>query len=235
MAGLMADIIVPYTDDYAKNSYFLKYFLKKVKSIYPPIEFKVRKNKIKKENKIIIGFSGRIAKQKGLEVLIKSCNFLDKLIGKEKYLIKLAGPKKIIGENYFEFLNKKYKKRLKSNFIFLNNIEREELDKFYQNINILVLPSNDRLESFAWVQIEAMLCGTPCVSTNLPGMRVPIKETGMGELFENKNPKDLANKIFKVISSRKKYINKEKLLKKFNYKKTINAFEKLILSDDHKH
>jgi glycosyltransferase involved in cell wall biosynthesis len=237
LAGLMANVITPYTDDYAKNSYFLKYFLKKVESIYPPIDFKSKKYKSIKRKKIAIGFSGRIAKQKGLEILIKSCNYLDKLLGKNKYVIKLAGPTKVIGENYLYFLNKKYKKRLKNNFIFLGNIEREKLDKFYQEIDVLVLPSDDKLESFGWVQIEAMICDTPCVVTNLPGMRIPIIKTGIGELFENQNSQDLAQKIVKVVGNRKKYINqknKEKLLKEFDCRKTINTFEKLILLNDHK-
>jgi len=39
LAALGADKIIPYTKDYAKNSYFLKYFLKKIKAIYPPIRF----------------------------------------------------------------------------------------------------------------------------------------------------------------------------------------------------
>jgi glycosyltransferase involved in cell wall biosynthesis len=232
LAALMSNKIIPYTDDYAQNSYFLKYFLKKIKSIYPPIKFDIKQYKKIKNKKIVIGFSGRIAKQKGLEILIESCNYLDKELGKNKYVIKLAGPIRVVGENHFDYLNKKYKKRLKDNFIFLDNIKREELSKFYQEIDVLVLPSDDKLESFGWVQIEAMLCQTACVATNLPGMRIPIAKTGMGELFENQNSQDLAKKIVKVIRNKDRYVNKvnkAKLLKEFDYKKTITAFEKLIL------
>lgn len=225
IAALLADNIISYTRDYAEHSYFLKIFLKKVKSIYPPIKFDINsEQKNKKNNKYIIGFCGRIAKQKGLDVLIKSCQYLDKSLGKENYEIWLAGPKTVIGENYIEEFTQKYKKRITSNFKFLGKIERKNLPNFYKTINLLVLPSNDTLESFGWVQIEAMLCGTPCVATNLPGMRIPVIKTGMGELFEKNNAKDLADKIFLVVKSGKnKYVlnNKNSI---FDYKKSIQDY-----------
>jgi len=230
LAALSADYIVPYTGDYAKHSYFLKHFLGKVKSIYPPIRFLTSNKKTKKERKYVIGFCGRIAKQKGLEILVKSCKYLDKELGKNNYLIKLAGPTKVIGEKYYEYLQGKYGDRLKNNFKFLGNIERNNLPEFYNSIDVLVLPSNDTLESFGWVQIEAMMCGAPCVATNLPGMRVPILETRMGELFENENSKQLAEKLALVLKNGKKYyydIGKNNL-KKFDYKKSVDKYERLF-------
>jgi glycosyltransferase involved in cell wall biosynthesis len=238
LAGLMADKIVAYTDDYAKSSYFLKHFLNKTVSIYPPIKFENNITIIKSPNKIdeqiknkkyIIGFCGRIAKQKGLEVLIKSTQFLDKNLGKNNYVILLAGPTQVVGENYFEYLQNKYGETIKNIFIFLGNIPRENLADFYKKIDLLVLPSDDRLESFGWVQIEAMMMGTPCVATNLPGMRVPILETGMGEIFENHNAEDLAQKIILVLKNGKKYYQKKSNnLADFDYQKTIRAYEQLL-------
>lgn len=225
IAAVFADNIISYTKDYAKNSYYLKLFLKKVIAVYPPIKFECLINQKKSKNdKYIIGFCGRIAKQKGLEVLARSCNYLDKKIGKENYEIWLAGPREVIGENYGKTFEHKFKKRIISNFKFLDKIKRENLPNFYHDIDLLVLPSNDRLESFGWVQIEAMLCGTPCVATDLPGMRIPVMETKMGELFEDNNPKDLANKIVMVLKNgKKKYVlNKNKVI--FDYKNSIKKY-----------
>ena len=237
-SGLLADKIISYTMDYAQNSYYLKLFLKKVKQIYPPIKSENKSNpKLTKKinqaiegKKYVIGFCGRIAKQKGIELLVRSIKLLDKKLGKNNYVILMAGPMRVIGENYYEYLQNKYPKILRSKFVFLDNIERAELNNFYKKIDLLVLPSDDILESFGWVQIEAMMGGAPCVATNLPGMRVPIKETKMGELFENKNMVDLANKISLVLKRGKKFYQRRSKnnLNKFNYKKSIREYEKIF-------
>lgn len=238
ISGLLADYITPYTKDYANNSYYLKWFINKIKPIYPPILFEFQKdNKVTriinnsvKSKKYVIGFCGRIAKQKGLEVLCQSTKYLNKILGKNNYVILMAGPTKIIGERYYDFLANKYPNILKDNFVFLGEIERNKLSNFYEKLNVLVLPSNDALESFGWVQIEAMKCGTPCVATNLPGMRVPIQESGWGELFEINNPKDLASKIVYVVNNEKKYYQNHmgNKLEIFNYQKSISQYEELF-------
>jgi len=238
IASIMATVIIPYTKDYAKNSYLLKYFISKINPIYPPIKFSTKVdikllkkiNQLTKNKKYIIGFCGRIAKQKGIELLIKSTEILDKKIGKGNYIILMAGPIKVIGEDYYSFLKSKYEQILKDKFIFLNNIKRQNLSSFYKKIDLLVLPSDDILESFGWVQIEAMKCGVPCVATNLPGMRVPVKVTGFGELFENRNKEDLSNKLIKVLKNQKEYYQKigSKNLKKFDYLRSIDQYVKLF-------
>lgn len=238
ISGILSDYITPYTKDYANNSYYLKWFLNKIRPIYPPIIFEFQKDKklIKlidtsiNRKKYVIGFCGRIAKQKGLEILCQSVKYLDKMLGKNNYVILMAGPTKIIGEKYYDFLENKYPKILKDNFVFLGEIDRNILSNFYEKLNVLVLPSNDTLESFGWVQIEAMKCGTPCVATDLPGMRVPIQESSWGELFEIDNPKDLASKIVHVLKNGKKYYqnNLSGKLETFNYQKSISQYEELF-------
>ncbi|MFA4826911.1 MAG: glycosyltransferase family 4 protein [Candidatus Shapirobacteria bacterium] len=230
IACLFANNICPYTIDYAKNSYLLKHFLPKIVAIYPPIK-PILKNKKKlvlsKNKQYAIGFCGRVAKQKGFEVLIEATKYLDREL-KGKYEILVVGPTRVIGEKYFDYLQSKYALELKDKFVFLGTIDRDDLSGFYQNLDLLVLPSDDRLESFGWVQIEAMQNGTPCVATDLPGMRVPISETGMGELFAKGNGQNLAEKIVKVLKNGKKYYQKNsKNLVDFDYQKTINEYEKL--------
>lgn len=238
LAAVLADGLIPYTKDYADHSYLLKHFPKKNKAIYPPIRFKKNRD-VKLESKIdklvngkkyVIGFCGRIAKQKGIELLVQSTKKLDEKLGKRNYVILMAGPTRVIGENYFGYLQNKYSKILKEKFIFLGKIERRYLFSFYKKINLLVLPSDDILESFGWVQIEAMESGVPCVATNLPGMRVPIDKTGLGKLFNNRDQVDLADKIVKVLYHGKKYYQNltGNRLNEFSYKKSIKKYEKLF-------
>lgn len=238
MAAILATGIIPYTQDYAKNSYLLKHFLKKVTSIYPPIKFEQKENrvleikidKLIKDKKYVIGFCGRIAKQKGIELLVQSTKILDKKLG-NNYVVLMAGPKNVIGENYYGYLSKKYSEILENKFVFLDSINREFLSVFYKKLDLLVLPSDDILESFGWVQVEAMMCGSPCVATNLPGMRIPVLKTGLGELFINGNKNDLAKKLALVLKKGRKYYQNKynKNLNIFDYKKSIDQYEKLFL------
>jgi len=237
-AAALSDALIPYTKDYANHSYLLKNFSKKIKAIYPPIRFEKKENvelknkidKLTKNKKYVIGFCGRIAKQKGIELLIESTKILDKKLGEKNYIILMAGPTKVIGENYFDYLQEKYPKILNEKFVFLENIEREYLSNFYKKIDLLVLPSDDILESFGWVQVEAMKCGTPCVATNLPGMRVPVLETNFGSLFKNRNKNDLAKKLEEVLKNGKQYYQNKynKDLKIFDYKNSIDDYEKMF-------
>ncbi len=57
-------------------------------------------------------------------------------------------------------------------------VERQELADFYAMCDVFALPS--RTNCFPSVQIEAMMCGTPVVATNIPGAREVVRVTGMG-------------------------------------------------------
>lgn len=218
----LADKIVAYTKDYANNSLFLRIFKNKITYILPPIKIETKKQKLnlKKGNtKKIVGFVGRIAWEKGLIYLVDAMkNINAKLI--------LAGPyKDVVGDKTYKLL----KNNLNKNIQLIGPIEHQYLNKFYEKIDCLVLPSINNLETFGIVQAEAMKCGTPVVASNLPGVRVPIQMTGMGEICETKNSIDLANKINIVLKNGKKYYqNKAKNLEWFDYKKTTEEYEKIF-------
>lgn len=233
IAAKLADLIIPYTKDYAEHSKFLKPYLSKVKPTYPPIQvskpntdyLKKLESKFKSE-RFKIGFSGRIAKQKGIPYLLKAIPYLEKTLN-ANFKIFFAGPyKNVIGENYFETLKpliNKYKDKVE----FLGNLNPGQLSAFYKFIDVLVLPSDDRLESFGIVQVEAMSCGTPVVCTNLPGVRIPILKTGMGKIVPLKNSAALAEGITKIVKNKEKYIQpKEKIEQIFDFEKTIDFYEK---------
>lgn len=234
IAGIFADKIVPYTKDYADHSWYLQLFRNKLEYILPPIivspVHKAVKEEMKKkigQTKYIVGFAGRIAKQKGIPYLLNSIPFLEKdLID---FKIVFAGPyENVIGEKYFEEIDglvNKYRKFL----VFLGTISEENMSDFYSICDVLVLPSDDRLESFGLVQAEAMMNGCPVVATNLPGARVPIKLTNMGEIARIANSENLSDKIFLILKNRKKYVKSQSEIQKiFNIDKTVETYGRLF-------
>lgn len=234
IAGFFADDIVPYTEDYAKHSWYLELFKKKLKFIYPPIktsppdmELKRKWNRDLNNPKYVIGFAGRIARQKGIPHLLKAIKYLSKEL--EEFKIIFAGPyKDVIGEKYFNEINSLISK-YRDYLYFLGNVEESKMSTFYSMCDVLVLPSDDRLESFGIVQVEAMLNGCPVVATDLPGVRIPIQKTGMGLVVPPGKPKELAEAIIEVVNNKDCFVKPKKNIKKvFNFQDTLRKYERLF-------
>lgn len=51
---------------------------------------------------------------------------------------------------------------------FLGNLSQEKMKRCYEEADVFVLPSVERSEAFALVQLEAMAYGLPVINTNLP-------------------------------------------------------------------
>ncbi|MER7968279.1 glycosyltransferase family 4 protein [Streptomyces sp. NPDC096080] len=135
-----------------------------------------------------IGFLGRIVEDKGIEYLIRAFQRLDDpearlLIGGD--WIKVAGGgiedrlRPLIGED----------KRIR----MLGMLGGRQIDNFYASIDVFALPSV--AESFGTVQAEAMMVDVPSVTTNLPGGRSPVLETGFGRRVPPRDPDALARAI----------------------------------------
>lgn len=223
----LSDEIIAYTKDYAESgSYFLKKFSKKVVYVLPPIFLETKKiNNLSYLNirttKLakLIGFAGRVTWEKGLKVLFEA---MEKI---ENGQLVLAGPyENLMGDSTYQNLKLMRNKKLNQP-IFLGSLDGDRLVDFYKSIDCLVLPSTNNLETFGLVQAEAMLCGTPVVASNLPGVRVPILQTGMGEIAKAGDPKDLAEKIEMVVENRKRYTkNIDKARKMFDIEKFKKSY-----------
>lgn len=104
-------------------------------------------------------------------------------------------------------LLKKHKERIH----LPGTVAYDELASFYSACDVLVLPSIDRLEAFGIVQVEAMLCQTPVIATNLPGVRVPVQKTDGGSIIALRDAEAIARAATAIIKS-KKNVKREKAL-----------------------
>jgi len=231
---ILADKIVSYTKDYAQSSIFLRMFKNKIEYILPPVvvgekdekEIKEIKEKIGVDNnEKIVGFVGRIAWEKGLDYLIEAVELVNKKI---KARLVLVGPfREVAGDKSGQKFNKLIKKN-KNRVVLYGPMEHINLVNFYKICDCLVLPSTDNLETFGIVQAEAMISGCPVVASNLPGVRMPVTMTGLGEIAKIGDSKDLAKKI-KIVLTTKYSQDKYKEAKNiFAIEKFMDSYKKVF-------
>ncbi len=235
---LLSQRIVGYTDDYVNNSWVGTLFRAKIKTVLPPIqhlsadESRLAELRNLRKDSTAIGYAGRTSHEKGLEYLVEAVERLSSQ-KKQKYIILFAGPygKDVAGEEqYYNDIKKMLdEKHLK--YHFLGCLSSGDLAAFYKAVDILVLPSINSTEAFGMVQAESMICGTPVVTTDLPGVRVPVQLTGMGKIVKLRNVNNLSEAIDHVVSNKNQYTN-EKLVSAaqeiFKIEKTYQFYDKLL-------
>jgi glycosyltransferase involved in cell wall biosynthesis len=209
----LVDVIVANTRDYAEHSPFLKRYLKKLRPVYPPasvpsasetdIQAFKRKASIQ-PGQIIIGMSGRLATEKGVEYLIQAVPLILKKYPQARVLF-VGQHENVLGEEHYARKLAPLIHELGERWSFMGYLSEVELAAFYSSADVLVLPSLNETESFGMVQVEAMMCGTPVVASDLPGVRVPVSITGMGEIVPPANASALADAILKVLENPSAY------------------------------
>jgi glycosyltransferase involved in cell wall biosynthesis len=215
LAGLLADRVCAYTEDFAAHSPYLLRYADKLEVIYPPVEMPLVSDQDVSEFREqanpddlfpVIGMATRFASEKGVEILLNALpGVMDEFPDtKVLYAGQYQG---VMGETaYFQRLLpliRAYQE--KGRWKFLGVLNQEEMAKFYSCLDVLVVPSLNSTETFGLVQIEAMILGTPSIASNLPGVRVPPRLTGMGEVVPIGDPGALEEAILKIVSDPNRY------------------------------
>jgi len=105
------------------------------------------------------------------------------------------------------------------------------MGNFFGACDVLTVPSINSTESFGLVQVEAMLSGCPVVASNLPGVREPIRVTGMGEIVPSKDARALAEGIVRVLQNRAAYVRpRAEIEALFSLEQTVRQYEALFES-----
>ena len=206
---VFADRIQVVSPDYAGASTFCRLFRRKLDPAPLPIHLHLQPEEryaarqprtATPHDPFRIGYVGRIARQKRLEVLLGALSRIVERVGPRNVVVDLIGPASdVIGESYWQsILDAAMASGGKIRYCGVKS--GEELARHYAQLDVLVLPSTDRLESFGLVQIEAMLRRVPVVASDLPGMRVPVERTGMGRLFAAGDAEALAEAVAEVLT-----------------------------------
>ena len=124
-----------------------------------------------------IGFLGRIVEEKGLEYLVDGFRARPDPTAR----LLLAGDfDRVAGGSVVERVRARIGDD--SRIRLLGFLPTEALPDFYASIDAFAFPSVNSLEAFGLVQVEAMMVGVPVLASDLPGVRMPVRDTGFGEI-----------------------------------------------------
>ncbi|MEK6575127.1 MAG: glycosyltransferase family 4 protein [Chloroflexota bacterium] len=233
-AARLCDVICAYTEDFAKHSPYLSQYLHKVKVIPPPVEIPIPDEddvQAFKEMHGLIGKTGiglavRLAEEKGVEYLLQA---LPRIM--EKYpdaVIVHAGPFEAIGHSAYVRRIEPLLQEYKRHYVHVGTLNPNEMAAFFRACHVTALPSINSTETFGLVQIESMMCGTPVVASDLPGVRQPTAMTGMGRTVPIRDSAALAEGIIEVLDNREKYIRpREAIAAQFSPDAVAGKYEAL--------
>jgi glycosyltransferase involved in cell wall biosynthesis len=203
-----SNVIIHNSRDYAENSPFLRRYLNQLHPVPPPVEvapvspeqraaFRQKFNL--QPGQRIIGMVSRLATEKGVEHLAQALPIILQQIPQARLLF--VGPyQNVVGEEAYARRLAPLIEQVGEHWSFLGVLTPVELAAFYHECEVTVLPSINSTESYGIVQVESMACGAPVVASNLPGVRVPVTETGMGVVIPVANSSELARAVIEILN-----------------------------------
>lgn len=232
-AGKLAGAVTSYSRDYAEHSKLLSHFKNKLAYIFPPVEIPepdtvaamAWKRELGLQDKALIGFAGRWVQEKGFDYLLQAFPMIREKIP-NAHLVYAGEPHVVYDDFYKECLP--YIEPIKNDLTLVGLIrDPQQMANFYGMCNVLVQPS--RTDMLGLVQLEAMLCGTPVVVSDIPGARVVVRETGFGKLTPPHNPRALADAIVEVIENPGAYHpTREAVRKHFSPEKSLGQYKDVL-------
>lgn len=144
-------------------------------------------------------FVGRVTRLKQVEIAIETLHYL-RLNNFIFSNLTIIGP--IVDQDYFTELKDKINTLgLLESVNFLGSIDQEKLFSYYQNAEILLLPS--KTESFGMVITEAMACGIPVAAIEGAGGPDEIIQNDFNGILVSREK--YSESILKLLSDGEKY------------------------------
>lgn len=199
-----------------------KYYL-----IYNGIDtekFNKYNNIAKDKNKFIIGYAGRIAENKGLDILLQAFKILSRQY--ENIYLHIAGTDEGYLKEVKTFITAN---GLQNRIEYLGNLK--DMEAFYKKLNLFVLPSVVK-EAFGLVLCEAMYCRVPVITTDSGAQKEIITNGVDGIIVKAGAVDELVKEIEKVYNAPEKYLKiadvaSNKILKNFSITKCAEKLLKI--------
>lgn len=238
LAAIEARWLLATSRDYAEHSPVLRRFLSKVQVAYPLFDVAVPPSQEVQERLRaslslgrgpLIGFLGRVAAEKGLEVLLRAAPAILRAL--PDATIAIAGEHTALPGGSIMDRLLPLARAAGERVRFTGFLPDDQKAAFLASCDVLVLPSTNPTEAFGIVQLEAMLAGTPVVASALPGVREPVRVTGAGLLARPGDPQSLAEAVCQVVIHRPAYApDPAAILTYFGPEATLDTYERCLAS-----
>jgi len=183
--------VVVTSADYARSSRIGPALASGLREIPPPCRLRTGGTPALRDGRgLHVGFLGRVVEEKGIEDLVDGFRMLPDpaarlLIGGEA--TKVAGGSVVASVRRRAAGDPRIR--------FLGFLPDSQVADFYASIDVLALPSVNSLEAFGIVQAEALMLGVPVLTSDLPGVRVPFLEVGLGRLIPPRDASAIAQAL----------------------------------------
>jgi glycosyltransferase involved in cell wall biosynthesis len=142
------------------------------------------------EGRRVVVFTGRLVPHKGVDVLVRALTHLPSdvhvvVIGRGPRLVSLAGLARRAG--------------VAGRVHFCPGVSDDELPSYLDLADVFAFPSQNRLEGFGLAVAEAMACGLPVVTSDMPGVREVIEDGVHGRLAQPLLAEDFAEKLRELL------------------------------------
>jgi glycosyltransferase involved in cell wall biosynthesis len=226
-----SDVITTVTKSVAQELKEFYFDSKSINVVENGVDEKIfypKKEKSEKNIKYAM-FVGRIDREKGLFDLVECGRYICKE-RPELYFI-IAGK----GRDLNKLIKKIKNAGLQDRFIFLGQVNKDNLVKLYQNATLFILPSYH--EGLPSVVLEAMSCSLPVIVTDVRGNRDLITQGENGIIIPPKEPKKIAEAINMLLGDKKlrQYLGenaRNTIIKNYTWdiiaNKMLNYYESLI-------
>lgn len=134
-------------------------------------------------------------------------------------------------ENEFEKFIKEH--NLQEKAFYLGKKQEAEKNKIFENSDVLVFPTEYKLETFGRVIIEAMMFGLPVIANGIASIPSIIRDKETGFILKDNSPEEIAEQIEILKNDKAKRINmgkegRKRFLKHYEIKDYKEKFEKII-------
>jgi glycosyltransferase involved in cell wall biosynthesis len=233
-----ANLIVQNSFDYAEHSPVLSQYLEKVVEVPTPVNVKRvsmekldvfrEKYDIKRSEKII-GLAGRVASEKGYEYLAMALPGILEIYP-EARVIHAGAWQSVIGEQTYQAQVERFIKPFGQKWTSLGYLSDDDFETFFAACDVLIFSSLNATESYGIVQIEAMTQGTPVVASDLPGVRQPVLQTGLGKIVPIKDSTAITKAVIEILNKGEKarFVPAE-FLEKFQQGSVARHYEELLV------
>lgn len=230
-----ADVIIATSKSYIHESKYLTKYPEKIKVVPNGInleEFQTKLSKCECQSRVglpsgkkIILFFGNLVAYKGPDILLKAFSIVKKSY--PNVMLVYAGR----GEIQAELEDLSVKMGLNDSVKFTGFVEEELKTLYYHSADIFCLPSVTMAEAFGIVNLEAMACGLPVVSSRLGGIPDIVQDGKNGIIVEPGDIEALANALTKLLEDdklrAKMSLEGKKMSKNYSWAKIAEETEKI--------